>query len=66
MCSVHVCVCMCLCVRVCVFGRGVDAGEDESEIKISAIYMCSLYFTAHYLVTLTVCLPSILYVVSRV
>ena len=51
---------------VCVFGGGgVDAGEAERE-KRSAQYICSLHFTAHYSVTLTVCLPSILYVVSRV
>ena len=36
-------------------GEGVDADEDERE-KRSAQYICSLYYTAHYLVTLTVCL----------
>ena len=58
-------------LRVCAlfffffWGEGVDADEDERE-KRSAQCICSLYFTAHYLVTLTVCLPSILYVLSRV
>ena len=57
----------CMCC-VCVFldgGGGVDAGEDERK-KRSAQCICSLHFTTHYSVTLTVCLPSILYVVSRV
>ena len=54
-------------VCVCVFleGGGVDAGEDERE-KRSAQCICSLNFTAHYLVTLRVSLPSILYFLSRV
>ena len=58
-----------LCVRcacvVCVYLEGGNAGEDKRE-KRSAQYICLLYFTAHYSVTLTGCLLSILYVVSRV
>ena len=50
---------------VCFWRGGVDAGEDERE-KRSAQCICSLHFTTHYSVTLTVCLPSILYVVFRV
>ena len=61
--GVHVLRVCALFVFFCCFFWGVDADEDERE-KRSAQYiiMCSLYFTAHYLVTLTVCLPSILYV----